>query len=260
MGGYDEKAFDELETEASEREESGLDAEASDSALSPQPSALDLAVCLVSGGMDSCVTAAIAATEHVELAFLHASYGQRTESREARAFQELAEHYRVTRRLVASLDYLARIGGSSLTDAQIPVAAADLSARVVPTSYVPFRNAHLLAIAASWAEVLGAHAIYIGAVAEDSSGYPDCRPEFYAAFQQAIDTGTRPETRVEIKTPVIHLRKAEIIRRGLELGAPLALTWSCYQAEERACGRCDSCALRLRAFKSAGAVDPVPYA
>jgi 7-cyano-7-deazaguanine synthase len=260
MGGYDEKAFDELETEATEREESSVAPESSDSSLIPHPSSLDLAVCLVSGGMDSCVTAAIAATEHEELAFLHVSYGQRTQAREERAFQQLAEHYNVRKRLVASLDYLARIGGSSLTDRQIPVAAADLSARVVPTSYVPFRNAHLLAIAASWAEVLGARAIYIGAVAEDSSGYPDCRPEFYAAFQHAIDTGTRPETRVEIKTPVIHLRKSEIIRRGLALGAPLALTWSCYQAEERACGRCDSCALRLRAFRAAGVVDPVPYA
>jgi 7-cyano-7-deazaguanine synthase len=258
MGGYDEKAIVELETEAAEREEFGLEPEVS--SLIPHPSSLDLAVCLVSGGMDSCVTAAIAATEHAELAFLHVSYGQRTEAREQRAFQELAAHYQVTKRLVASLDYLARIGGSSLTDARMPVALADLSARVVPTSYVPFRNAHLLAIAASWAEVLGARAIYIGAVAEDSSGYPDCRPEFYAAFQQAIDTGTRPETRVEIKTPVIHLRKAEIIRRGLSLGAPLELTWSCYQAEERACGRCDSCALRLRAFQEAGAVDPIPYA
>jgi 7-cyano-7-deazaguanine synthase len=253
MGGYDEKAFDDLETEADEREESGFAPNAS-------PASSDVAVCLVSGGMDSCVTAAIAATEHAELAFLHVSYGQRTEAREGRAFQELAEHYKVRRRLIASLDYLARIGGSSLTDARIPVAAANLSAREVPTSYVPFRNAHLLAIAASWAEVLGARAVYIGAVAEDSSGYPDCRPEFYAAFQHAIDTGTRPETRVEIKTPVIRLRKSEIIRRGLELGAPLELTWSCYEAAERACGRCDSCALRLRAFREAGAVDPIPYA
>ena len=219
-----------------------------------------IAICLVSGGMDSCVTAAIAKTECEELAFLHVSYGQRTEAREGRAFLQLAEHYGVEKRLVASLDYLARIGGSSLTDAEMPVAAANLGAREVPTSYVPFRNAHLLAIAASWAEVLGARAIYIGAVAEDSSGYPDCRPEFYAAFQQAIETGTRPETRVEIRTPVINLRKSEIIRRGLELGAPLALTWSCYQAEERACGRCDSCALRLRAFREAGVSDPIPYA
>ncbi|HEY0081422.1 MAG TPA: 7-cyano-7-deazaguanine synthase, partial [Pyrinomonadaceae bacterium] len=170
------------------------------------------AVCLVSGGMDSCVTAAMAATEYEELAFLHVSYGQRTQAREERAFQELADHYGVTRRLVASIDYLARIGGSSLTDARLPVSEADLNARHIPTSYVPFRNAHLLAIATSWAEVSGARAIYIGAVDEDWSGYPDCRPEFYAAFQRAIDNGTRPETRVEIKTPIIHLRKSEIIR------------------------------------------------
>lgn len=260
MGGQDEKAFAGLEDEVAEREESGLDAGTSISSLRPHPSSLDLAVCLVSGGMDSCVTAAIAETEYEELAFLHISYGQRTEAREGRAFSELADHYNVTKRLVASLDYLARIGGSSLTDTRIPIAAANLNTHEIPTSYVPFRNAHLLAIATSWAEVLGARAIYIGAVAEDTSGYPDCRPEFYAAFQRAIDTGTRPETRVEIKTPVIHLRKAEIIRRGLELKAPLELTWSCYQAEERACGRCDSCALRLRAFREAGAVDPIPYA
>ncbi|MBA3247616.1 MAG: 7-cyano-7-deazaguanine synthase, partial [Pyrinomonadaceae bacterium] len=142
----------------------------------------------------------------------------------------------------------------------IPVSSADPSSRKIPTSYVPFRNAHLLAIAASWAEVLRARRIYIGAVAEDSSGYPDCRPEFYAAFQQAIDVGTRPETRIEIRTPVIHLRKSEIVRRGVELNAPLELTWSCYQAEARACGRCDSCALRLRAFREAGLSDLIPYA
>jgi 7-cyano-7-deazaguanine synthase len=243
MGGYDERALTEA---ADEPEELAADA--------------GLAVCLVSGGMDSCVTAAIARTEYEELAFLHVSYGQRTEAREQRAFTELADHYGVSRRLNASLDYLTRIGGSSLTDTRIPVADANPEARSIPTSYVPFRNAHLLAIATSWAEVLGARAIYIGAVEEDSSGYPDCRPEFYAAFQRTIDNGTRPDTRIEIKTPVIHLPKAEIIRRGLELGAPLALTWSCYQAEEKACGRCDSCALRLRAFREAGVDDPIPYA
>jgi 7-cyano-7-deazaguanine synthase len=243
MGGYDERALTEA---ADEPEELTADA--------------GLAVCLVSGGMDSCVTAAIARTEYEELAFLHVSYGQRTEAREQRAFEELADHYDVSRRLNASLDYLTRIGGSSLTDTRIPVADADPEARAIPTSYVPFRNAHLLAVATSWAEVTGARAIYIGAVEEDSSGYPDCRPEFYAAFQRTIDNGTRPDTRIEIKTPVIHLPKAEIIRRGLELGAPLALTWSCYQAEEKACGRCDSCALRLRAFREAGVDDPIPYA
>lgn len=219
-----------------------------------------LAVCLVSGGMDSCVTAAVARAENAELAFLHASYGQLTQARERRAFEELADFYGVSRRLVVSLEHLARIGGSSLTDPSMPVAEADLASRGIPTSYVPFRNAHLLAAATSWAEVEGACRVYIGAVAEDSSGYPDCRPEFYEAFQRVVDVGTRPETSVEIRTPVIHMRKAEIIRRGVSLGAPLGLTWSCYRAEERACGGCDSCALRLRAFREAGLEDPIPYA
>ncbi len=228
-----------------------------DSSIFPPSS---LAVCLVSGGMDSCVTAAIAAKENLELAFLHVSYGQRTESRERRAFDELADHYGVTKRLAVSIEHLKRIGGSSLTDQSIPVTEANLASREIPTSYVPFRNAHLLSIATSWAETIGAQRIYIGAVADDSSGYPDCRPEFYEAFQGAIDAGTRPETRVEIVTPVIHLRKSEIVRRGLELAAPMELTWSCYRAEDKACGRCDSCALRLRAFRDAGVADPIPYA
>ena len=229
-----------------------------DSSFILHPSSL--AVCLVSGGMDSCVVAAIAREENDEVAFLHVSYGQRTEARERRAFEELADHYAVQKRLAVSIESLKAIGGSSLTDENIPVAQANLASREIPTSYVPFRNAHMLAIATSWAETIGAQRIYIGAVAEDSSGYPDCRPEFYQAFQQAIDAGTRPETMVEIVTPVIHLSKAEIVRRGLELGAPLELTWSCYAAEDRACGRCDSCALRLRAFAEAGTRDPISYA
>jgi len=219
----------------------------------------EIAICLVSGGMDSCVTAAIANTENDELAFLHVSYGQRTEKREREAFEALADHYDVKLRLVISLEHLARIGGSSLTDSSIAVTPADLSSRSIPSSYVPFRNAHLLSAAVSWSEVIGADAIYIGAVAEDSSGYPDCRPEFYAAFQNAIDLGTRPETNITIRTPVIGLRKSEIVRKGLELGAPLQLTWSCYQATDLACGNCDSCALRLRAFREAGERDPIPY-
>jgi len=229
-----------------------------DSSLVLHPSSL--AVCLVSGGMDSCVTAAIANEENDQLAFLHVSYGQRTETREGRAFCDLADHFGVCRRLTASIDYLAKIGGSSLTDTNMAVSEANPSSREIPTSYVPFRNSHLLSIATSWAEIIGAQAIYIGAVAEDSSGYPDCRPEFYDAFQRAIDVGTKPETDMRIFTPVIHLRKSEIIKRGLELDAPLELTWSCYQSEELACGRCDSCVLRLRAFAEAGIVDPVPYA
>jgi 7-cyano-7-deazaguanine synthase len=219
----------------------------------------DLAICLVSGGMDSCVTAAIAHEENDELAFLHVSYGQRTEQRERQAFEALADHYDVKLRLVISLEHLALIGGSSLTDLAMAVTPADLTAHSIPSSYVPFRNSHLLAAAVSWGEVIGANAIYIGAVAEDSSGYPDCRPEFYAAFQNVIDLGTKPETNLLIKTPVIGMKKSEIVKTGLDLGAPLQLTWSCYQSSELACGNCDSCALRLRAFREAGVADPIPY-
>ena len=218
-----------------------------------------LAICLVSGGMDSCVTAAIANEENDEIAFLHVSYGQRTEKREREAFEALADHFDVKSRLVISLEHLAKIGGSSLTDARIPVTTANLSAPGIPSSYVPFRNAHLLSAAVSWGEVINASAIYIGAVAEDSSGYPDCRPEFYDAFQNVLDTGTKPETRITIQTPVIAMRKSEIVRKGIELRAPLHLTWSCYKESELACGNCDSCALRLRAFREAGARDPIPY-
>jgi 7-cyano-7-deazaguanine synthase len=218
-----------------------------------------LAVCLVSGGMDSCVTAAIANNENDELAFLHVSYGQRTESRERESFERLADHYRVKARLVVSLEQLSKIGGSSLTDINIAVATPNLSTQGIPSSYVPFRNAHLLSAAVSWSEVIGANRIYIGAVEEDSSGYPDCRPVFYDAFQRAIDLGTRPETHIQIHTPVINLKKSQIVRRGIALKAPLVLTWSCYQESERACGNCDSCALRLRAFREAGVPDPIPY-
>jgi len=224
------------------------------------PQRTSLAVCLVSGGMDSCVTTAIANEENDEVAFLHVSYGQLTEARERRAFEDLADFYKVRKRLVISIEHLKAIGGSSLTDSEIPVSEANLQLREIPTSYVPFRNAHLLSIATSWAEVIDAKRIYIGAVAEDSSGYPDCRPEFYDAFQHAIEAGTRPETQIEIVTPVIYMRKAEIVKRGIELGAPLELTWSCYQGESVACGRCDSCALRLRAFREAGVEDPIAYA
>lgn len=218
-----------------------------------------LAVCLVSGGMDSCVSAAIANRDNEELAFLHVSYGQRTAERERQSFERIADHFGVTSRLAISFSHLADIGGSSLTDPNIPVSEANLHSQSIPSSYVPFRNAHLLAAATSWAEVIGAMRIYIGAVAEDSSGYPDCRPEFYSAFQTVIDLGTRPETHIQIETPVIALKKSEIILLGVELGAPLELTWSCYRAVDRACGRCDSCALRLRAFREAGVADPVPY-
>ncbi len=217
-----------------------------------------LAVVLASGGMDSCVTLAIAHQAH-RLALLHVAYGQRTEQRELKAFHALADFYRAEHRLVCRLEHLKQIGGSSLTDSRLAVEQADLERRGIPMSYVPFRNAHFLSIAVSWGEVLGARKIFVGAVAEDSSGYPDCRPEYYQAFNRVIALGTRPETRLEIATPVIGMRKSEIVRRGLELAAPFELTWSCYQSEDRACGVCDSCALRLRAFEDAGVRDPIPY-
>jgi 7-cyano-7-deazaguanine synthase len=217
-----------------------------------------IAVVCVSGGMDSAVTAALAAAEH-RVAFLHANYGQRTEAKELQCFHALADHYRAERRLVVDLSDLRQIGGSSLTDARVPVREGEPVDGVIPTSYVPFRNAHMLTAAAAWGEVLGARAIYVGAVWEDSSGYPDCRPEFYRAFEEAIRLGTRPETSLRIVTPVIALSKAQIVRRGLELGVPFAKTWSCYQAEDQACGTCESCRLRLRGFREAGAEDPIRY-
>jgi len=224
------------------------------------------AVVLLSGGMDSCVSTAIARERHGagNIALLHAGYGQRTERRERRAFEAIADFYGMRERLVVELHHFRAIGGSALTDQKIAVPEKELGAPgahggAIPMTYVPFRNAHFLSVAVSWAEVLGAGAIYIGAVAEDSSGYPDCRPEYYRVFQELIRVGTRPETRVEIVTPVIEMKKSEIVRRGLALGAPLDLTWSCYQEEETACGVCDSCRLRLRAFAEAGANDPIPY-
>jgi 7-cyano-7-deazaguanine synthase len=217
-----------------------------------------LAVVCVSGGMDSAVTAALADREH-RLALLHANYGQRTEAKELQCFHLLADHYRAERRMVVDFSDLKQIGGSSLTDPGIPVRAGSPIDGAVPTSYVPFRNAHVLAAAASWGEVLGARSIFIGAVVQDSSGYPDCRPEFFAAFQEAIRLGTRPETRLEIVTPVIGLSKAEIVRQGRELGVPFEKTWSCYQSAAEACGVCESCVLRLKGFAEAGIADPIPY-
>ncbi len=216
------------------------------------------AVVLVSGGMDSCVTAAIAHTE-CELAFLHLNYGQRTQQRELKAFNNIADFYNVRERLVVDVGYFSQIGGSSLTDTRISVSKADLESQEIPSSYVPFRNGNILSIAASWAEVIGAGKIFIGAVEEDSSGYPDCREDFFRPFEKALNLGTKPQTRLRIITPLIHLAKADIVRKGLELNAPLELTWSCYQNEDKACGICDSCALRLRGFEQAGVEDPIEY-
>lgn len=216
------------------------------------------AIVLVSGGMDSCVSAAIAAAEG-QAAFLHVNYGQRTEGRELRAFNEIADFYGVKERLAVDISHLKAIGGSALTDKKIAVPKGDLKRADIPVTYVPFRNAHLLAIAISWAEVLGARGVYIGAVEEDGSGYPDCRREFFDAFEKAASLGTRPGSEIRIVTPLIAMRKSDIVRRGVLLKAPLHLTWSCYKDEETACGECDSCLLRLRGFEEAGVEDPVRY-
>lgn len=216
-----------------------------------------IAVVAVSGGLDSCVTSAIANLEY-ELAFAHINYGQRTQARELKAFNDIADFYSV-KRIIIDFNHLAKIGGSSLTDKSIEIEEANLETDEVPNSYVPFRNANILTACVSWAEAIEAEAIFIGAVFEDSSGYPDCRPDFFDAFNSVINLGTKPETKIEIKTPIIYMNKNEIIERGMELNAPLNLTWSCYQNEDEACGVCDSCALRLRGFQQRGIEDPIPY-
>jgi 7-cyano-7-deazaguanine synthase len=221
----------------------------------------ELAVVSLSGGMDSCVTAALAKAKGFELALLHADYGQRTQAREKQAFCDIADFYevRAPHRLIIGFDTLKAIGGSALTDTSIALPEGDPERTGVPVSYVPFRNAHPLATCVSWAEVLCASAIFVGFVEEDSSGYPDCREAFLRSFEQTANLGTRPETKLSFHAPLLHLRKSEIVSKGRELGAPLHLSWSCYQGEREACGRCDSCHLRLRGFKEAGFPDPIPY-
>lgn len=218
-------------------------------------------VVLLSGGMDSCVCAALAARQG-ETAALHVSYGQRTEERERKSFLAICDRLGIRQRLLVRNDVFRAIGGSALTDPAIAVPEPGEHAAIgagIPVTYVPFRNAHFLAAAVSWAEVLGAAEVHIGAVEQDSSGYPDCRPEYYRAYNEVVRAGTR-EGRIRIVTPLIELRKAEIVRRGLEVGAPFDLTWSCYSREDQACGACESCLLRMRAFAAAGAPDPIPYA
>jgi 7-cyano-7-deazaguanine synthase len=225
----------------------------------PQHSHKSRAIVLLSGGMDSCVCAALAVRDY-DAAALHISYGQRTEDRERQSFLAICRRLNIQQKLVVRNEALRAIGGSALTDESIAVpTTGDLDGKEIPVTYVPFRNAHFLSVAVSWAEALGANKIFIGAVEQDSSGYPDCRPAYYEAFNQVIKTGTKEGT-IEIVTPLIHLRKAEIVRLGLELGAPFDLTWSCYSRQDQACGVCDSCILRLRAFAAANASDPIPYA
>lgn len=219
---------------------------------------MNKAIVLVSGGMDSLVTAAIAKKESDEIYYLHLNYGQKTEDREMRSFRKMCKFFNPKDIFVVNISYLKDIGSSSLTDGNMEIKDFDGSGEV-PTSYVPFRNAHLITIATSWAEVIGVNRIYIGAVEEDSSGYPDCRECFYQAMEKAVDLGTKDETKIKIITPIIHKKKSEIIKLGVKLGAPLELSWSCYKNNDIACGKCDSCVLRINAFKKAGMKDPIPY-
>jgi len=215
-------------------------------------------VVLASGGMDSLVLAAFA-TRESDIALLHVNYGQRTERKELACFNAIADHLGVKERLVADIGYLKRIGGSALTDPSISVPSADLQRLGVPSTYVPFRNAHFICIAVSWAEVIGAKSVYIGAVTADGSGYPDCRPEFYDAMNEAILRGTKDGSGIKIRAPFVRLKKKDLVLMGKSLGVPFEHSWSCYREEEKACGRCDSCALRLRAFAEAGVPDPITY-
>ena len=240
------------------------------------------AIVLLSGGMDSCVTTAHAISAGHDVYALHVNYGQRTQERELKAYHDICDHYNIQHRLVVDISHLAAIGGSSLTDRQMQVPSSEqrtanseqqaasseqraasseqrTASSAIPNTYVPFRNANILAIATSWAEVVEANHLYIGAVEEDSSGYPDCREIFFRAFEEVIRTGTKPGTNITIETPLIHLSKGQIVRSGIELQAPLHLSWSCYSNEDLACGVCDSCMLRLKGFAEAGVEDPVSY-
>jgi 7-cyano-7-deazaguanine synthase len=221
-------------------------------------SAGPIAVVLLSGGMDSAVAASLA-RRRARIACLHFTYGQRAADRERRAFEAVAADLQACERRVVDFTHLGALGGSALTDRRLEVPPADLDRPGIPATYVPFRNAQFLSAAVAWAETLGAHEIVYGAVEEDSSGYPDCRGVFVDAFNRLIETGTRDGAGLRVVAPLLHKRKAEIVHLGLELKTPFHLTWSCYQDEEEACGACDSCALRLRGFREAGVVDPLPY-
>ena len=214
------------------------------------------AVCLVSGGMDSTVTLAIALLEY-DIYALHVMYSQRTQERELQSFSDLIAYYGIENSMIISMDYLERIGASALTDKNIEVPSKESPMGVIPITYVPFRNAQLLSAAVAWAEAIGASKVFIGAVEEDSSGYPDCREIFFKAFGFAVKEGTRPESKIEIITPVLHMRKSEIVKKGIKLKVPFELTWSCYRNIDKACGECESCILRTRAFKGAGIIDPI---
>lgn len=216
-------------------------------------------IVLLSGGIDSAVCISLALEQNFAVAALHLNYGQKTETRELKAFVDICDYYDISERLVVDVSHFKLIGGSSLTDNNMEINKADLDSHIIPNTYVPFRNGNILAIAASWAEIIAANAVFIGANFLDSSGYPDCRPEFFDAFQKSINLGTKPDSQIEIITPIISYSKKEIVQKAIELHTPVELTWSCYKEQDSACGVCDSCALRLRGFQQAGFDDPIHY-
>lgn len=222
---------------------------------------MDKAIVLASGGLDSCVTIACAVSDGYDVSLMHINYGQRTQKREDKAFDDIAAYYKITNKMTVDIDYLKRIGGSSLTDMSMKVEedTTPSSTGNLPSTYVPFRNANMISIAVSWAEVIGAKKIYVGAVEEDSSGYPDCREIFYEKFNDLLSVALSDKSDIQIVTPVIHFSKKDIVKKGIELKAPLHLTWSCYQNEDEACGICESCQLRLNGFAQAGVKDPIKY-
>lgn len=221
---------------------------------------MEKAIVLLSGGMDSLVCAGEAFAKNYQVSLLHMNYGQKTSARERKSFEEIADFYKVPAkdRKVIDMTFLKQIGGSSLTDESIDVKNYKGDSNIIPDSYVPFRNSIILSLAVSWAEVVGATKLFIGANHEDSPGYPDCRPSYYDAFNKVIKEGTKAGN-IEIITPVISLKKKDIVKRGVELKVPFAMSWSCYKNTDKACGICDSCALRLRGFKEAGMIDPIEY-
>jgi len=217
------------------------------------------AVCLLSGGMDSSTLAYHAKSKGYNILALHLNYGQRTEGKELASAKKIASLLEAEAFIEISLDFFTKFGSSSLTDKEIAVEKFDPARVHLPNTYVPFRNANLLAIATSFAEACGADAIFIGVQALDYSGYPDCRPEFIDAFQKVIDLGTKDTTKITLFTPFIHMTKADILREGIKLGVPYEHTWSCYKNEGKACGSCGSCHFRKEAFYEVGMKDPIEY-
>lgn len=216
------------------------------------------AVCILSGGMDSTLASYIAKNEGYEIIAVHFNYGQRTEKKELEAFREITSLLEVHEKYEINIPFFTQIGASALTDSSLEIPTGGVEAGV-PITYVPFRNGIFLSIATAIAEKHGAKALFIGVVQEDSSGYPDCTDTFIDKMENAMNQGTKEETQLEIITPLVHMSKAQIVTKALQLGVPLEKTWSCYANEEKACGVCDSCRLRLNGFALAEATDKINY-